>query len=166
MLNLSHKRKLAEELNASYCASEVCNAYVACIKKTFRKSARAFIGKGSKTEANAVKFIKLTRDLNVSTERLVKEALDFFEPDFCQKVCKKDFPPITFILSEKTQGKLAVQNKPKIEVSHSNIKELADQYIDVLRAMGKEMAIEAVIGGWPEGSKRVRKELLRRLEND
>lgn len=163
LANLKAKRLL--RLSQSVCVNTVLDAYVRAVGRIHNQKPYPKIAPGSKTADNCVKFVEAVKSVGKSPTKFMEEALAFFDPEFCQRVCKKDYPMITFVISEKTLGRLLKQNKPTMKVTKSNFESIADQYMDVLQSMDREMAIQSVKGGWPDGAPEVRKVLLRRLKD-
>lgn len=160
----SKKTKLLR-LSESICINTVADAYVRAVARVHNQRAYVKITPGSKTAGNCIKFVEAVRLTGKSPTKFMEEALAFFEPEFCQRICRKDYPMITFVISEKTLGRLIKQNKPIVKITKANFESIADQYMVVLNSMDKNMAIQSVMGGWPDGAPEVRKVLLSRLRS-
>lgn len=152
-------------LSNSICINTTVEAYTKAIRSVYGQRPFAKIKPGSKTAENCLKFVELAHSVGKHPVSLMKEALAFFDEDFCQRVFKRPYPMITVLISEKTIGRLHTQNKPTVKVTKSNFKSIVDQFWPILREMDPVMARDAVKGGWPEGAPEVRKELMRRLKN-
>ena len=157
-------RKSNLRLSESICINTVEDSYKKAINKLHNvKFMNIFIKPGSKTAKNCIKFVELANSTGKSILKLTEEALSFFDPEFCQRIFKRDYPQVTFIVSEKTINRLYLQNKPTIKINKKDYEKVADQYMGVLVSMDSEMAIEAIKGGWPDDAPQVRKILIRRL---
>ena len=152
-------------LRESVYINTVEDAYKRVIKRNFNALVRVDIKPGSKTAVNCRKFVEMSNSVGRSPHKLIEEAMAFFDEDFCRRVTGRPFPQVTFVISEKTQARLLRQNKPTVKITNKNFDAIAEQYIAILETMDKTMAFEAVRGGWPEGSPRVRKILLKRLKH-
>lgn len=163
-MSLAKKKRLLN-LRESICINTVVGSYQRVIRESFNQRVFTNAVPGSKTANNCKKFVELANNVGKSPYRLLKEALAFFDSDFCRRTTGRDYPQITFLISEKTQGRLITQNKPMVKVTKSNFESIANQYWHVLKTMDKDLAVSSVKAGWPDGAPEVRKVLLRRLKN-
>ena len=152
-------------LSESISINTVIDAYSRAVKRIHNQRPFIKIEPGTKPASNCVKFCEFARTADKSPTKLMEEALAFFDVEFCKRVCKRPYPMVNFVLSEKTLARLMRQNKATIKVTSKNFDAIAEQYISILETMDRTLAFQAVKGGWPEGAPEVRKVLLRRLKN-
>ena len=141
----------------------VKEAYEGVVRKRFRVPLRISVPKQGKMADNARGFFNLAKEKKTTLEELMGEAFDCYGVDWCKKTFRTAWPPLSLAISEKIQDKLSRTVKT-VRVHVVSLDSTVAQYMDILRSMDKQDAIQCVNAGWPPGPKDVREEILRKLK--
>src|SRR3990167_7402957 len=152
-----------EKLRMKNGISIVGSVFSSIIREKYNRYTHAKIPVGGKMEKTAQDLIRLAHSKNTTLRDLLTQAIDMYGVEFCQRTFRTPYPQINVVLSDRMLQKLKVQNKAPLKVAKEDIKQTVQTYLDIMRDVDKNTAIECIKGGWPEGMPQVRTLLIERI---
>ena len=118
----------------------------------------------SKHFKNCVQFANSAEEFGVSVTALMKICLDNFSPWWCQKVFKKNYPPVTLAIAEKCRNR-ALKNFPKTMVN-AQPDEVVGFYVEQLRGYGESIARGLIVNGMCGDDPILQEQVLNKLAEE
>lgn len=116
----------------------------------------------SKHFQNCVQFFDSAEEFGVSVPVLMMACLDSFAPWWCQKIFKRNYPPVNMAVSETTRNR-ALKNFPRT-MATARLDELVGFYVEQLRGYGLSVARGLVQNGICGDDPVMRGRVLKRLQ--